>query len=92
MKLRFLLDQSVMFRKGLDAPKSVVHVDINPAVIDPLVRCLIADRMHGINVHALEGVDRKRSEELITADGPSFDDLVEAVQKNEAELKQITNA
>lgn len=93
MKLRFNQNQATLFRKGIDAPNSIVTIDVNPAVIDPLIRHLIADRMvGGIAVHPLSGVDRKREADLIMAEGPTLEDLIEAVQKNEDELRLLTNS
>src|SRR4051794_41175795 len=50
MKLRYEIDQAEAFRRGVDVPKSIVTIEIDPAKLDQEDRDLIADRMHGIDV------------------------------------------
>lgn len=50
MKIRFKIDQADMFRRGIDAPKSIVTLEVNPADIAPDKRELIARHMRGIDV------------------------------------------
>jgi len=50
MKLRFEVDQAACLRKGIDCPKSIVTIEINPAKLSEEDRNLIADRMNGIDI------------------------------------------
>jgi hypothetical protein len=50
MKLRFEVDQAECFRRGIDCPKSIVTIDVNPAELPQDVREMIADRLSGIDV------------------------------------------
>ncbi len=56
MKLRFEVDQAESFRQGVDCPKSVVYVDVNPSKLPQEERNLIADRMTGIDVMQMEAM------------------------------------
>src|ERR1051326_7242188 len=53
MKLRFEVDQAECFRRGIDCPKSIVTIDVNPAELPQDVRNMIADRLSGIDVCSL---------------------------------------
>jgi hypothetical protein len=50
MKLRFEIDQAECFRKGIDTPKSIITIEVDPAKIPINERNLIADRLDGIDV------------------------------------------
>jgi hypothetical protein len=53
MKLRFEVDQAECFRNGIDCPKSIVTVQVDPAKLTINERELIAARLSGIDVHKL---------------------------------------
>ena len=53
MKLRFQVDQAEAFRQGVDVPKSIVTVEVNPADLPQEERDLLADRMDGIDIYPL---------------------------------------
>ena len=59
MKLRFEIDQAQYFRRGVDAPVSIVTIDVNPAALTVDERNLIADHLDGIDVVKLEFVPTK---------------------------------
>ena len=50
MKLRFQVNQSEAFRRGVDAPNSIVAVDVDPGKLDQRTRELISSRLRGIDV------------------------------------------
>lgn len=60
MKLRFEIDQAECFRRGIDAPKSIVTIEIDPAKIPVLDRHAIADRLDGIDVCQLMEDDAEK--------------------------------
>jgi hypothetical protein len=67
MKLRFEVDQAECFRKGIDCPKSIVTIEVDPADIPQDDRNLIADRLVGIDVCQLWNSD-KGTEKLLTSE------------------------
>jgi hypothetical protein len=54
MKLRFEVDQAECFRKGIDCPKSIVTIEVDPAKLPQAQRDLIAERLNGIDVFRLD--------------------------------------
>jgi hypothetical protein len=102
MQLRFSVNQAEAFRQGIDCPKSIVHVEVDPATLDETTRRLIADRMKGIDVYQLEyrdgGTAIKLDHEPVTlslsvlvrieAKAPTFEAMMEAVKENERELQE----
>ena len=103
MQLRFSVNQAEAFRQGIDSPKSIVHVEVDPATLDETTRRLIADRMKGIDVYQLEY--RGNGETAIKLDyepvtlslsvpvrieakAPTFEAMMEAVKENERELQE----
>lgn len=80
MKLRFEIDQAYLFRKGIDAPKSIVHIEVDPSKLSQDQRNLIADRLIGIDVFKL---DPSKKDGLIKAKGSTWADLMEAVVEDE---------
>jgi hypothetical protein len=63
MKLRFRVDQAESFRRGIDCPKSIVTIDVDPSGLDQDIRNLIADRLVGIDVCELDKNRQKCGEE-----------------------------
>jgi len=99
MKLRFEVNQAEAFRQGIDVPKSIVTIEVNPAEISQEQRNLIADRLDGIDVCPLvdDGVlGRKPARNCdgkpfrIMAKLPTFDSLMEAITEDEQDA-QISN-
>jgi hypothetical protein len=103
MQLRFSVNQAEAFRQGIDCPKSIVHVEVDPATLDETTRRLIADRMKGIDVYQLEYRGNgetaiKLDYEPVTlslsvpvrieANAPTFEAMMEAVKENERELQE----
>lgn len=93
MKLRFKIDQAEAFRRGIDAPRSFVTIEVDPAGLDQETRALIADRMDGIVVRQLNP-DFGAGEYLpmipfgegavwIVAVGPTFGALMDAIHDDE---------
>ena len=50
MKLRFEVDQAACLRAGIDCPKSIVTVEVDPAKLPQDDRDVLADRLDGIDV------------------------------------------
>jgi hypothetical protein len=105
MKLRFEVDQAEAFRQGIDVPKSIVTIEVNPADLSQKQRDLIADRLDGIDVCQLAGVlggvldgkplrDRNGKPFRIMAKLPTFESLMEAIAEDEqdAEAEQKKRA
>ena len=82
MKVRFEVNQAEAFRRGIDAPNSIVEIDLDPTKLDKRTRDLIADRLEGIKL-ITRGVGA-RTGKLIMADGPTRDDLLGAVLRDQA--------
>lgn len=61
MKLRFEVNQAECMRRGIDCPRSIVTVEVDPEQLSQDDRNLLADRMDGIDVCWLER-DRRRGE------------------------------
>jgi|SRR5579859_7756334 len=57
MKLRFEIDQAACFRKGIDAPKSIVTIEVDPSELPLDQREMIADRLNGIDVCTIDVSD-----------------------------------
>jgi hypothetical protein len=95
MQLRFKVDQGEALRQGVDAPTSVVTIEINPKALTQEERNLLADRMDGIDVFRLYrnpfsnigGPKTKRSVTHIIADAARFEALMAAVKIDEAQVQ-----
>jgi hypothetical protein len=96
MKLRFEVDQAACFRKGIDCPKSIVTIEVDPDQISQEERDLIADRMDGIDIHQLSKAGKKEyyygdlphetaSPARIIAESPDYPGLIAGIIANEAE-------
>ena len=92
MKLRFEVDQTEAFRQGIDVPKSIVTVEVNPADLSQERRNSIADRLNGIDVCQMaciaDGVlpkDRNGQPLRIKAKLPTIESLMEAVAEDQRE-------
>ena len=86
MKLRFAVDQAECFRKGVDCPKSVVTVEVDPAKTSQQERDRIADRLTGIDVRKLRP-DGLNLATLIEAKSPDYAGLIAAVRADEEEVE-----
>lgn len=90
MKLRFEVDQAEAFRRGIDVPKSIVSIEVNPAELSQEQRNLIADRLNGIDVcrlalirdGALPG-DRHGQPNRVVAKVPTFESMMEAIEEDQ---------
>lgn len=76
MKLRFKVNQAECFRHGINCPKSIVVIEVDPSTLDIPTRCVIADHLVGIDV-----VKSKEPKELVEALTPDFEGLFEAIMK-----------
>ena len=94
MKLRFEVDQRESFRQGIDVPKSIVTIDVNPAELSQVQRNLIADRLSGsgIDVCQLACItdgrlpkDQHGNPLRIKAKLPTFESLMEAIAEDQCE-------
>jgi hypothetical protein len=103
MKLRFEVDQADSFRRGIDRPKSIVSIDVNPADVPDEVRSLIANHLVGIDVlqffyHNGEVIKGYPIRELsytsreptrIVAKAANMDGLVAAIKANDSFIQRI---
>jgi hypothetical protein len=96
MKIRFEVDQAEAFRRGVDAPKSIVTIEVDPSQLSEADRNLIADRLDGIDVCKLS-VREGKAEKVYAADLrhirmktllPTFEALMEAIKENEREVQE----
>ena len=97
MKLRFEVDQAACLRAGIDCPKSIITVEINPAKLPQKERDVIADRLEGIDVRKLanginpllKGEERKpyKADGRIVSKTPTYEGLLAAILENEMELE-----
>ena len=101
MVLRFEVNQSEAFRRGVDVEKSTNHLQVDPSTLSQDDRNLIADRLDGIDVLQLEvkydgavvqsssyaDIERRR----IKAKLPTYEALMEAIRENQMEIeKELT--
>src|SRR5262245_35758041 len=103
MKLRFEVDQADSFRRGIDRPKSIVSIDVNPADLSEETRALIADHLAGIDVleffyrngEVLKGYPIKElsytssEPKRVVARAANVDGLVEAIKANNDFIDRI---
>jgi hypothetical protein len=103
MKLRFEVDQADSFRRGIDRPKSIISIEVNPADIPEHVRSVIANHLVGIDVlqlfyHNGEVIKGYPIRELsytshepkrIVANAGNLEALVEAVKENDHTIERI---
>jgi hypothetical protein len=106
MKLRFEIDQADSFRRGIDRPKSIVSIDVNPADVSDEARFLVANHLVAIDVlqffyHNGESIKGYPIRELsytsrepsrIVAKAANMDALVEAIKANDSFIKRIEEA
>lgn len=104
MKLRFEVDQAECFRKGIDCPKSIVTIEVDPAKIPADERNLIADRLGGIDVletFAMPAMSEdglvlngdkwavaRMVDKRIKAEEPTYKALIKAVRENDKATKE----
>lgn len=102
MKLRFGVDQAAALRQGINAPTSIVEIEVDPGTLTEHQRNLIADRLFdGICVGSLKE-DRyevkarlatlykgyiNHEPYVITAQAPTLEALLAAVEKNHAAVE-----
>lgn len=93
MKLRFAVNQAEAMRRGIDAPKSIVTIDVDPATLPQEERDLIADRMQGIDVCELSSAKpashrqwEDGSPRHVVALEPTYDALMEGIRDNQLEV------
>ncbi|MEK7684429.1 MAG: hypothetical protein AAB466_03290 [Verrucomicrobiota bacterium] len=93
MKLRFEVNQAEAFRQGIDVPKSIVTIEVNPSEIPQEQRNLIADRLDGIDVCQLPGIldgigkDQNGKPLRIMTKLPTFESLMEAIAEDEQDAE-----
>jgi hypothetical protein len=103
MKLRFEINQVDSFRQGIDRPKSIVSIDINPADISEEMRSLIANHLVGIDVlqffyhngEIIKGYPIKelsytsRDPKRIIAKAANLESLIESIKANDNFIERI---
>lgn len=89
MTLRFEVDQATAFRRGVNVPKSTNHIEVDPETLSQKERDLIADRLNGIDVCALDAKGNKL--QRIVAEVPTYDSLLYAICQNETSRKNNHN-
>ena len=92
MKLRFKVNQGEALRQGVDAPTSVVTIEVNPKQLTQEERNILADRMDGIDVRQ-RGLnyfshDVEIKTDHITANLATLEALMAAVRANEAQCQR----
>lgn len=89
MDIRFEVNQAEAFRRGIDVPKSIVTIQVNPAEIPESERHLIADRLDGIDVMLLRfsAGEISQSSHRLIAKSPDYQGLIEAVKANELDIQ-----
>lgn len=87
MKLRFEVDQAECFRAGIDCPKSIITIEVDPKAISQEERDLIADRLIGIDVCRLPRTDDDTKHRVI-AKTPTWEGLMDAIRENQKEVKE----
>ncbi|PYJ86377.1 MAG: hypothetical protein DME22_05480 [Verrucomicrobia bacterium] len=102
MKLRFEVNQAECFRRGIDCPKSIITIEVEPSKLPKDVRELIADRMmDGIDVCRLrlsEGGSEPNyipnpdrgdcAPDRLIAKEPTFDGLLEAIEEDQKRIEK----
>jgi hypothetical protein len=103
MKLRFEVDQAESFRLGVDRPKSIVSIEVNPADVPQEAREIIANHLVGIDVVELfynngdiikghwlkELTFTTREPKRIVASGVNLESLLSAISRNDACIQRI---
>lgn len=90
MKLRFNVNQAECLRRGVDCPKSIVTIDVDPSKLHQKEREMLAVRLSGginiykYNIASLSGVAR-----FIEALDPTYEGLIAAVKADEAERMKL---
>lgn len=84
MKLRFQVDQAESLRRGIDCPKSIVTIEVDPSKLTQIDRDLIADNLNGIDVCVRCG---EKDGSRVLAKTPSYESLIEAL--NEMKKKSV---
>lgn len=84
MKIRFHIDQAHLFRKGIDAPKSIVTLEVDPSKCSQEDRNLIADRLSGIDLFKLA---TKGGDGPIVALGIDYSDMIKAIQEDQKQME-----
>jgi hypothetical protein len=96
MKLRFKVNQGEALRQGVDAPTSIVTIQVNPKQLTQEERNLLADRMEGIDVRELSMNHFTQQVGItidhITANLPTFEALMTAIRTNEAKARHQQGA
>jgi hypothetical protein len=94
MTLRFEVDQADAFRRGINIPKSTIHLDVDPSKLAAEERNLIADRLNGIDVCKLvlnpasSDASPKKSGERIQAKEPTYEALLAAVKEDAKNIEE----
>ncbi len=90
MKLRFKVDQAECLRRGIDCPKSIVSIEVNPSKLPQDQRDMIAAHMDGIDVCKLDGVGKPMLDNTsspwrpvhVVATEPTFQGLIDAIHRD----------
>lgn len=90
MKLRFKIDQAHQLLKGIDAPKSIIVLEVDPAKLSQAMRNVIASHLvNGIDVVYAPGLngetkDGHKGSELVMAKDPTLESLIAALYSIDA--------
>lgn len=94
MKLRFEVDQAEAFRRGVNCPKKLVTVEVDPADLSQSLREKIAARMVGADVYCAR-VDSdlvsltiliRPARDRLLASLPTWEGFLEALREDEARI------
>ena len=91
MKLRFAVDQAECFRQGIDCPKSITVIEVNPADLPLDARILIADHLHGIDVCVTTPASTQDQPVHIKATRPTLESLLSALGFHDLQLGDDEN-
>jgi hypothetical protein len=87
MKLRFAVNQAESFRRGINAPKSLTVIEVNPSDLPKDIRNLIADHLQGIDVLKYKNGTNSAPENgfppHVMADEPNLNSLILALKENQ---------
>ena len=82
MNIRFKVDQTDSFRRGIDAPTPIATLTVNPKELAKEQRELIAKHLlpgdDPLSVDVVYDPDRARQYEAVPVGGPVWGDLIEA--------------
>lgn len=87
MKIRFAVNQGESLRRGVDAPRSTMILEVDPRLLPQNVRDMIADRMaapRDIGVYKIATSTPHIPQDLLLANTPDWEGFLVALEADEA--------